>query len=75
MADITGEFGGHTYEAMWDRASASRVTWTATVRRDGEWVGSPSGRLLANDAGDDSIEVMVRLAVETAIDGGVGVQR
>jgi hypothetical protein len=75
MAEFKGEFDGHTYEVMWDRASADRLTWTATVRRGGEWVGSPSGKLLASHADDASAALMVRLAVETAIDGGVGVQR
>jgi hypothetical protein len=75
MAEFTNEFDGFEYHAMWGRVSADRINWTATVRRDGEWVGSPKGTFRANHADDVSAAATVRLAVETAIDGGVGVQR
>ncbi len=68
MAIFNGEFEGYRFEVDWERASADRVVWSAVIRRAGDWLASPTGRLHNASPNDDVVEEHVRLAVEVEID-------
>jgi hypothetical protein len=69
MAIFKGELDGYVYETDWARASADRVTWSAVVKFEGEWVASPSGMLHRASQNDREVTAAVRLSVETDIHG------
>ena len=76
MTDFTGEIDGFTYTASYETVSAGPLTWSAVVRNaQGEWYGSPSGMIRIGDANDHEKLDAAILAVETAITGGVDVDR
>ena len=46
MTTVSGKTkNGFTYEGDYEQASAGRVVWTATFRRDGDYAGMRHGRL------------------------------
>lgn len=73
MAEFTGEFLGLTYRAEWNRISAGRVSWGATVLLDtGRCCGARRGLMHDMiDATTAHCEAQVRIAVEHSIRGGV----
>lgn len=67
MVNLSGKTGnGFTYEAEYQPASAGRVHWTATFRRNGDYAGMRHGSvhdmLGVPDAGVDDA---VRQHIET----------
>jgi hypothetical protein len=75
MGSVQGNHDGYTFQGDWSRAGADRVTWTAVVRNSEGRVGTPNGRIHAAGGSDSQIDEIVRLAILTAIEGGVGVDR
>jgi type VI protein secretion system component VasF len=46
MTTISGKTkNGFTYEGEYEKASAGRILWTATFRRDGDYAGMRHGRI------------------------------
>jgi hypothetical protein len=61
----------YTYEASWE-VFGDRATWSAKVRREGDFAGTPNGEIL-NTRGID-LAVAVRRLVETSIEIRAGVE-
>ena len=46
MGTVSGKTkNGFTYEGDYEQASAGRIVWTATFRRDGDYAGVRHGRM------------------------------
>jgi hypothetical protein len=78
MGRIAGRYtsrrdGGltYTYDARWQEAGEG-IIWSATVRRDGELAGTPSGQI--RHVGGARLADEVRRLVETAIEIRTGVK-
>jgi CRISPR/Cas system endoribonuclease Cas6 (RAMP superfamily) len=62
MTTVSGKTkNGFTYEGDYELASAGRVIWTATFRRDGDYAGVRHGRMfgmqeVAPEALDDLVK-------------------
>ncbi|MGF6712270.1 hypothetical protein QFZ41_003234 [Luteibacter sp. W1I16] len=74
MGAFSHSFGGWEYDATWKRGENATVRWSAVVCLGGGVRGRPSGTIHRAPATDDAVDSLVMLAVETAIDGGVGVE-
>jgi len=77
MASISGDRGGYHYEGSWELITPSQVWWKVRVTDpNGDWCGTPSFQLdIWGDTSDSVVEMSVRLAIEKAIDGGIGIVR
>src|SRR3546814_15859655 len=66
MTTVSGTTkNGFTYEGDYELASAGRVIWTATFRRDGDYAGMRHGRMfdmqgVAPEALDDLVKVDIQ---------------
>jgi hypothetical protein len=66
MTTVSGKTkNGFTYEAEYELASAGRVIWTATFRRDGDYAGMRHGRMfdmqgVAPEALDDLVKADIQ---------------
>jgi hypothetical protein len=66
MTTVSGKTkNGFTYEGDYEQASAGRIVWTATFRRDGDYAGMRHGRMfdmqgVAPEALDDLVKADIQ---------------
>jgi hypothetical protein len=66
MTTVSGKTkNGFTYDGDYEQASAGRVIWTATFRRDGDYAGVRHGRLfVTQDVAPASLDDLVKVDIE-----------
>ena len=67
MTTISGKTkSGFTYEGDYEQASAGRILWTATFRRDGDYAGMRHGRLHdMRDVSMAALDDLVKVDIES----------
>ncbi len=67
MVDISGKTSnGCTYEGNYRPASAGRVQWSATFRRNGDYAGMRHGCIHGMDGVDEAdVDAAVQLDIES----------
>jgi hypothetical protein len=67
MPTVSGKTkNGFTYEGDYELASAGRVIWTATFRRDGDYAGMRHGRLFdMQDVAPAALDDLVKIDIQS----------